>query len=101
MANRKNLAHSELVRARIRSAQLVNRLQAFVMGKKDPKTKRKIDLTPHQVTAALGLLRKTIPDIQSIEHLGEVTAKVHVVSAEPLSEAEWQAQYGDGQPLNG
>lgn len=100
MANRKNLAHSELVRARIRSSQLVNRLQGFVLGKKDSKTKRKIDLSPHQVAAALGLLRKTIPDIQSIEHLGEVTAKVHMVSADPLTEAEWQQTYG-GQPLNG
>lgn len=100
MANRKNMAHSEIVRARIRSSQIINRLQAFVMGKKDRKSKRRIELSPHQVTAALGLLRKTIPDIQSIEHLGEVTARVHVVSAEPLTEAEWQQTYG-GQPLNG
>src|ERR1700730_445339 len=77
VANRKNRAHSEIVRSRIRSSQLVNRLQAFIMGKKDRKTKRRIELSPHQVTAALGLLRKTIPDIQSIEHLGEVTARVH------------------------
>ena len=44
----------------------------------------------------------TIPDIQSIEHLGEVQHKVHMVSAEPLTEAEWQATYGSkGQALNG
>ena len=100
MATRKNTAHSELVRSRIRSSQLVNRLQGFVLGKKDAKTKRKIDMSPHQVAAALGLLKKTIPDIQSIEHLGEVAVRHHIVSADPLTEEQWQQQYGE-QRLNG
>jgi hypothetical protein len=99
MPARKNTAHSELVRARIKSSQLVNRLQGFVLGAKDRKSKRKIDMSPHQVAAALGLLRKTVPDIQSIEHLGEVAIRHHIVSADPLTEEQWQEQYGE-QRLN-
>lgn len=97
MAARKNLVHSELVRERIKTMQLVNRLTNFALGK------LKRGMEPHQVTAALGLLKKTIPDIQSIEHLGEVQHKVHTVSGEPLSEEAWQATYGGSkaQALNG
>jgi hypothetical protein len=96
MAARKNLVHSELVRERIKTMQLVNRLTNFALGK------LKKSMEPHQVTAALGLLKKTIPDIQSIEHLGEVEHRHHVVSAEPLSDEAWAATYGSqGQALNG
>ena len=59
MAIRKRLYHPEEVREKIRTSQLVNRLYAFINGK--------IELTPHQVTAALGLIRKTMPDLQSID----------------------------------
>lgn len=91
MPARKNLLHSERVRERIRDSQLVNRLLDFVDGK--------IVLDGAQVTAALGLLRKAIPDLQAIEHTGEVKT-VTVVSPEPMSEAQWQETYG-GQRLNG
>jgi hypothetical protein len=93
--------HSELVRDRIKTAQIVNRLTAYILGTGKGKLKGAI-MEPAQVTAALGLLKKTIPDIQSIEHLGEVAHVVHAVSSEPLSEGDWQAKYGgQAQPLNG
>lgn len=79
--------HSEVTRNRIRTAMLVNRLQNFVLGQ--------IQMSASQVQAAIGLLRKTLPDLQSIEHLGELTADVHLVSAEPLTEDEWQRTYGE------
>jgi hypothetical protein len=78
--------HSELVRGRIRTAMLLNRLTGFVLGR--------IEMTPHQVTAALGLLKKTVPDLQAIEHSGTIIEEVHTVSAEPLTEAQWQETYG-------
>jgi hypothetical protein len=59
MAIRKRLYHPEEVRAKIRTSQLVNRLNAFVNGK--------IELSPHQVSAALGLIKKTMPDLQAID----------------------------------
>lgn len=92
--------HSELVRDRIRSSAIVNRLMAFVNGTQDPRTKKPLELSPAQVTAALGLLKKTIPDLQAIEHSGEVAQEVYMISAEPPTEEEWQAQYGGGQRLD-
>lgn len=78
--------HSELVRGRIRTAMLLNRLTGFVLGR--------IEMQPHQVTAALGLLKKTVPDLQAIEHSGTIIEEVHMVSAEPLTEEQWAETYG-------
>jgi hypothetical protein len=64
MAVRKNLAHPEIVRQRIRTSQLVNRLTDHVDGK--------VELSATQVTAALGLLRKSLPDLLGIAHSGSV-----------------------------
>src|SRR5690349_23452932 len=33
------------------------------------------EMSPSQVTAGLGLLRKVLPDLASVEHSGEVTTK--------------------------
>lgn len=59
MAARKRLYHPDEVREKIRTSQLVNRLNDFVMGK--------INMAPHQVTAALGLIRKTMPDLANVD----------------------------------
>lgn len=96
MAARKMGIHSEVVRARIRTAALVNFLTNYALGE------HKHEVEPARITAALGLLKKTIPDLQSVELSGEVEHKVHTVSAEPLTEEAWQATYGShGQALNG
>lgn len=95
MPKRQNLVHSELVRGRIRTSALVNFLTKYALGQ------YKREVAPARVAAALGLLKKTIPDIQSIEHSGEVQHTVHTVSSEPLTEDAWQATYGrKGQALN-
>lgn len=86
MPARKNLVHSELVRERIRTKAIVNRLTNHVLGR--------IEMSATQVTAALGLIRKTVPDLQAIEHSGTIIEEVHTVSAEPLTEAQWQETYG-------
>ena len=62
MAVRKRLYHPEEVRRKIQTSQLINRLNEFVNGK--------VELTPHQVTAALGLIRKTMPDLSAMAHSG-------------------------------
>lgn len=54
----------ERIRATVKTGQLVKRLTDFVNGQ--------IELAPAQVTAALGLLKKTLPDLTSVEHSGEV-----------------------------
>ena len=48
-----------MVREKIRASQLINALQKHVLGKK------KMEST--QVSAALGLLKKCLPDMASIE----------------------------------
>ena len=56
MAARKNkIRHDDETRAKIKTSQLINRLQDHVDGS--------VDLKPTQVSAALGLLKKTLPDL--------------------------------------
>ena len=59
MAVRKRLYHPDEVRRKIKTSQLVNRLNSFVQGK--------IHMEPHQVTAALGLIKKTMPDLSAVD----------------------------------
>jgi hypothetical protein len=67
MAVRKRLFHPEEVRQKIRTSQLVNRLNSFVNGE--------IELSPAQVTAALGLIRKTMPDLSALAHSGMIETR--------------------------
>lgn len=52
-----------VVKNRIRTSMLINRLSDHVVGK--------VDLKPTQVTAALGLLKKTTPDLAAVQHTGD------------------------------
>jgi hypothetical protein len=65
MAARLNRRHQATVREKIRASQLINALQNHVFGKR----KKRLDST--QVTAALGLLKKCLPDMASIEGPGD------------------------------
>jgi hypothetical protein len=75
--------HSELVRQRIQTTQLVNRLTNFALGK------LKKPMEPHQVSAALGILRKTLPDLAAVAHSG--TIEVEATKLENLTDAEISA----------
>ena len=60
MAARINkIRHDDETRAKIQTSQLINRLQDHIFGK--------VDLVPTQVQSALGLLRKTLPDLSQSE----------------------------------
>lgn len=61
---RLNPAHDERTRAKIQTSQIINRLESLVMGK--------IEMSPPAVSAALGLLRKTLPDLNATEISGTV-----------------------------
>jgi hypothetical protein len=65
-ARTRKIRHDDETRAKIKTSQLINRLSAHVLGK--------VDMKPTQVTAALGLLKKTIPDLsaQSVDLSGSV-----------------------------
>jgi hypothetical protein len=55
--------YAEAVRARIRAGGIAKRLEQHVLGK--------VEMTASQVSAALGLLRKVVPDQQYVEHTGK------------------------------
>lgn len=63
MAARKKLNHDTRTREKIRTSQLINRLTNHVLGK--------VDLSTSQVTAALGLMRKTLPDLAATHNTDE------------------------------
>lgn len=74
MAKRKNLVHSEDVKAKIQSSQLINFLQLHVLTGTDVKKT--------QITAAVALLKKTVPDLQSVE--GSLQLNLHEAALELL-----------------
>jgi len=56
---RLNPKHDERTRAKIQTSQIINRLNKLVKGE--------VEMTSQQVRAAEILLRKALPDLQSIE----------------------------------
>ena len=76
----RKIRHDEETRAKIQASQLVNRLTAHVLGK--------VEMSSTQVTAALGLLKKSLPDLASVDVSGEQTVEHVIVGALP-TEAEW------------
>lgn len=63
MATRKILSHDTQTREKIRTSQLINRLEKHAFGE--------IELTQTQVRAIEILIKKTLPDLASIEHTGD------------------------------
>jgi hypothetical protein len=86
MAVRKTNWHPDRVRERIQTSQLVNRLRDHALGK--------TNMSATQVRAAEILLRKTVPDLTSMEFSGEVGVR-NDVSDEPMSVDEWNKRYAD------
>lgn len=78
----------ERIRASVKTSQLVNRLTDFVNGK--------VELAPAQVTAALGLLKKVLPDMTSVEHSGDIEHN-YVARLPTASKTmdEWQASHAN------
>jgi hypothetical protein len=87
MAARINkIKHDEQTRAKIQAGNLITYLQEYVYGN------RKMEAG--QVTAALGLLRKCVPDLTSAQHTVEVTKTyVHRTPAPAKTTEEWATQH--------
>jgi hypothetical protein len=66
MAARLNPKQDERARCAIQTSQLVNRLNNFALDEAN-----RVVMSSDQVRAALGLLRKTIPDLAVTSHTGE------------------------------
>lgn len=75
MAARINKFHDAKTREKIRTSQLLNRLQAHVFNELDGKTKKPVEMKSTQIKAAEILLRKVMPDLQSVEGSMNVTVR--------------------------
>jgi len=62
---RLNPAHDDRTRAKIKTSQIINRLEKLVNGE--------IEMTAQQVTAAGILLKKTLPDLSAVTMDGRMT----------------------------
>lgn len=81
------IRHDENTRAKIQAAKIIERLNGLISGT--------IDMPPHAVSAALGLLRKVLPDLNSVEHSGEIST-TKVIRTPPIAPdiASWMNEHG-------
>lgn len=63
-------AYADAVRARIRAGGITKRLEGHVLGK--------VDMSATQVSAALGLLKKVVPDLTATELTGPLGGPVQL-----------------------
>jgi hypothetical protein len=104
MAARLNPRQDQRSRAAIQTTQLCRRLNSFALEELDPQTGKPVVMSDTQVRAALGLLRKTIPDLAVTTLRGDRENPVRYVIRGPTpveSTAEWLALHAPqdvGQP---
>lgn len=72
MAKRLRPMHQDEVRAKIQSSQIINRLTDHGFGK--------VELSPTQVQALNIVLKKALPDLQSVEHTGDKDNPVEIIT---------------------
>jgi hypothetical protein len=79
-----NRAHQQDIRLKIKTSQLVNRLQDFVLDGKDPKTGDPVEIDSARLKAIEILLRKSLPDLSAVtlSGAGENGEHLHKVSAD-------------------
>lgn len=99
--------HDQKARAKIATTQIVKRLSSFVLEENDVQTGKPVEMTKTQVAAALGLLRKTLPDLTTTTITDE-RRDVEEMSTHELVEylrdyregrrGAAEAEDGEGQP---
>lgn len=70
MAARTNLRQQDQTREAIKTTQLVKRLQFYALGEKD-EAGNVVDLDAGKLKAIEVLLRKSLPDLSSVELVGD------------------------------
>jgi hypothetical protein len=81
MAARLNPKNDDRARSAIQTTQLCKRLNGFALGENDPcYPDKKLEMSSDQVRAALGLLRKTIPDLAVTAHTGPDGGPVMIIT---------------------
>jgi hypothetical protein len=82
MAARFNLKHEQQTRDKIQTSMLVNRLNKFALDEENS-----VRMSSDQVRAALGLLKKTIPDLAVTAHTGPDGGPVLVITGVERSDS--------------
>ena len=81
-----NRAHQQDIRLKIKTSQLVNRLQDFVLDGKDPKTGDRVEIDAARLKAIEILLRKSLPDLSAVTHKGDEESPIrHVIERRIVS----------------
>jgi hypothetical protein len=94
MAARLNPKHDARTREKIKTSQLINRLNSFALGEVDGNTGKPVDMSAIQVSAALGILKKTLPDLQATQITGEINTNYVARMPETVDSAEeWQKKH--------
>lgn len=75
MAARKQLWHPDEVKKKIQASQLINRLTAHALSSEPI-------MDASQVTAAVKLLGKVVPDLKAVEHSGDPDRPITVTAVE-------------------
>lgn len=73
MAARKQLWHPDEVKKRIQASQLINRLTEHALSAAPI-------MDASQVTAAVKLLGKVVPDLKAVEHSGDPDSPIQMVT---------------------
>jgi hypothetical protein len=76
------IRHDEETRSKIKAAYLINRLQAYALGENEPDGMggtRPCIMDSGQIRAAEILLRKILPDLQSVQVGGDQDAPLQFV----------------------
>lgn len=84
MAARLNPKQHQSVINSIRTTQLTKRLQGFALSELDEQSGRPIEMSPAQVKAAVALLKKTIPDLSSVEGFMDLSIRKHEEALDDL-----------------
>lgn len=71
-ARSKRIQHDENTRKKIQASQLIKRLTDHVLNDE-------VEMSQSQVNAALGLLKKTLPDLKQVELSGEMDNRTTVI----------------------
>mgnify|MGYP000105892806 CR=1 FL=1 len=82
-ARKRRVNHDPKTIKKIQASQLVNRLTDHVLGD--------VDMKPTQVTAALGLIKKVMPDLAAVQQ------EISGIDGNPI-EAKWTVEVVDATP---
>lgn len=77
--------HQDDVRAKIQCNRLIVLLQAFAFGRAFQK--KQVDLSPERLRAIEILLRKALPDLQSVEMTGPAGGPLEFKDVDPVTSA--------------